>query len=392
MTIRSVFRPERRRRRSDRSMVSSLSRAACFTLVPMIAALANCGGRNARFAWPDPASVEDVRILSVDSIGAEYGDSFYVFGSIADVDIAPNGNILVLDNIYCHIRVFSPQGEFIEQIGRYGSGPGEMLGPAFLVCLDNGNICVWDNSGWIRYAENGDYICTDPILGARPMQMVSSGSGSIVGIRSALGIHGQQLVVEKSIACWREDTPDSLDVVFFEAEHELRQSHFAEDLVGTDLFPMLFAAGNGRVYIAPDPQEEPLVLVFSADGTPLDTLFLPYSEVHKTTQEIEEEKDYIESFFQRTTQTMQVEWEPHTFRPMIKSLGIGEGGNLWIQRGSELTPTFDVLAPDGQLLFTAVLPDRLDASDWRFKVSTGGILAVPMDPPSDLVLYLIDQG
>jgi hypothetical protein len=336
-------------------------------------------------------SSDSVRILVVvDSIGAEYGTGEYSFGDVADVDISPSREVLVLDRIGCCIKVYSADGYFIRQIGRYGSGPGEMLAPVFMDVLGNGSICVRDESGWLTLSADGTYLGLVQPGASSPMQMVSVGSSDLVGIRSELLQQNGQFIIAKSIARWPGSDPDAIMATYFAQELELDPEDLATDLVRADLFPMQFAAGNGLVYVAPDPQGRADILVYREDGSPQDTLRLSYPEVPKTSAEIEEERSFIASFFERTTRTMQVDWEPLPDRPMISGLGIDSLGNLWVQKGTELSPIFDVFDASGERIFTVALPGREDASDWRFEISPEGILAVPQDPELYPVVYLLE--
>jgi hypothetical protein len=336
-------------------------------------------------------SSDSMRILVVvDSIGAEYGAVEYSFGDIADVDISPSREVLVLDRIGCCVKVYSADGEFIRQIGRHGSGPGEMLAPVFMDALGDGSICVRDESGWLTLSADGAYMGLVQPGASSPMQMISVGSSDLVGIRSELLPRNGQFIVSKSIARWAGLDPETITATYFIQEFELDPADFATDLVRTDLFPMLFAAGNGLVYVAPDPQGRADILICREDGCPQDTLELSYPRVPRTAAEIEEERAFIASFLERTTQTMRVDWEPLPDRPMIRSLGIDSLGNLWVQRGTELTPTFDVFNVSGEWIFTATLPGRDDANDWRFEVSPEGILAVPQDPEIYPIVYLLE--
>ena len=334
---------------------------------------------------------DSMRILVVvDSIGAEYGTGEYSFGDIADVDFSPTREILVLDRIECCIKVYSPDGDFISQIGRHGSGPGEMLAPAFMDVLGDGTICIRDESGWLTLSADGAYLGLVQPGASSPMQMVSYGPTDLVGIRSELLSQDRQFIISKSIARWPGSDPATITATYFTREFELDPEDFAMDLVRADLFPMLFAAGNGLVYVAPEPQRRADILVYRDDGVLLDTLRLSYPEVPKTMAEIEEERAFIASFFERTTQTMQVDWEPLPDRPMIRSLGIDSLGNLWVQNGTELSPVIDVFNASGEHLFTASLPGREDASNWRFEILPEGTLAVPQDPELYPVVYLLE--
>lgn len=89
----------------------------------------------------------DVYLTIADSIGIEMGDSNYVFGGIAGVAYTPSGNIAVLDIQKHSVSIFSPEGEFLQSVGRHGSGPGEFLLPAGMAFQPNGALIVSDAMG-----------------------------------------------------------------------------------------------------------------------------------------------------------------------------------------------------------------------------------------------------
>lgn len=60
------------------------------------------------------------------SIGSESGGEEYQFGRIGDLDVAPNGDIAVIDQLAGVIRVFNDSGRFVRTFGRPGKGPGEL--------------------------------------------------------------------------------------------------------------------------------------------------------------------------------------------------------------------------------------------------------------------------
>jgi hypothetical protein len=144
-------------------------------------------------------------LVVVDSIGAEYGAVEYSFGDIADVDISPSREVLVLDRIGCCVKVYSADGEFIRQIGRHGSGPGEMLAPVFMDALGDGSICVRDESGWLTLSADGAYMGLVQPGASSPMQMISVGSSDLVGIRS----HIDQ-TIPSGKKHWKQICPDQI--------------------------------------------------------------------------------------------------------------------------------------------------------------------------------------
>ena len=336
-------------------------------------------------------------ILSVeDSIGIEIGDSNYVFGSVRRVEVHPDGSILVLDWIKCAIFQFSPNGEFIRYIGRKGEGPGEFLQPGFFAVTQNGSICVSDaEQGWIYFDPGGEVLNTSPCLQTRPMQMKAAPFGGILGIRSLLSRGDNCLAVEKSICLWEEENPDSVIHIYLTQNYTFDitdMNRFRSDLIRVDHFPMLFAAGDDFVCIAPSPRDEPVLLVYDTDGSFRDSLEMPYPVVPRSDDEITEQKAFMEDFFYTSSRhTHTVDWEPFPDHPVITALGVDARDRIWVQRGFEFHPVFDLFDRAGNHLETFILPEVNRLDHWTFHLCRHGILAVPEAPENFYQVYIVKQ-
>ncbi len=369
--------------------------------VCMLAALSlfglSCSGENTQLenssSEHDDNHADVCTLTVVDSIGVELGDSNYVFGAIREVDIGPDGDIFVLDWIKRVIFRYSSDGEFVQRIGGPGSGPGEISQPGFFEVLDDGSICVVDANGWLRYDSAGESVSTQPDEGRRIRYMNSADSIFIIGAKVEVEWLDDQMQITKRICRFDSQQPDSVIVEYLQMQYHLEtaeMNEFMRAVARVDLFPMLFAAGDGFVCIAPDPVEESEILIFHEDGSAANTLILPYQAVQKTEEEIVEEKRFIEAFFHRFTgYTNRVDWIPLPNHPMITNLGVDSLNRIWVQRGFELDPTFDLYDVSGEQLTTAVLPGRDDTAHWKFNISRRGILAVPEDPESYYSVYII---
>ena len=74
-------------------------------------------------AWGDDGwSIADSPSLV---IGRMEGDARYLFGEVAGAVVLRDGRIAVLDGQSALIRVYSPEGDHIEDWGGHGEGPGE---------------------------------------------------------------------------------------------------------------------------------------------------------------------------------------------------------------------------------------------------------------------------
>lgn len=323
-----------------------------------------------------------------DSIGVMYGDSNYVFGTISDVDRGQDGSIYVLDRRRNCILAYSPGGEFIGQIGRYGEGPGEFNDPSVLAITGDGSMLVVNGGLWSRFTEELEFLDSEPGGRYTIMEMESYGNDSIVGIMNYLDIVNEGMTVDRRIALWSESNPDSLLAVFYQADHI---ANVPEDIFAIDRYHYVkFTVIGGLVYVAPQPLTEPLIVCYDAGGSPLDTLLLPYSAVPKTDEDIAEEKEFIEGgLYSATSGERSIDWEPYPDRAMITELGTDSLGRLWVQRGFEEVATFDIIDPSNlEIVETAVIPEVDNLLYWKFHISEHGMLGITeYDYP---VIYMIE--
>jgi hypothetical protein len=77
------------------------------------------------------------------------------FGSLVDATLDDHGSVFLLDKATLSIHVFDSTGQFIQDIGRSGRGPGELSKPRSLVWLPGDTLMVLDESnGIVMYARS----------------------------------------------------------------------------------------------------------------------------------------------------------------------------------------------------------------------------------------------
>ncbi len=342
--------------------------------------------------WTPSQEVLTYTLRIVDSIGVHDIEGDYDFYTVTDIDRGEVGEILVLDGVSNSIHVFSDAGEYLSRIGRSGYGRARLSSPEFFEVLGNGYICVVDDDRWKRYFRDGEYNESSRRTTYTPMQMASLGECEIVGILKEFSIQDDQLHVTHRLARWTEWALDEVTVTFWETGHPIDRNFNKRDILSIDLFPMMFAVGGNYVYLAPDPRNDPRVQIYTPTGQLSSWIDLPYERVLRPKEELQAEKLLIEEYFSNASRgSLEVNWRPSPYRPMIRSLGVDSFNNLWVQRGTELTPTFDVYDLADNHLYTAILPYREDAVHWRFDISDHGILAVPADPEHYPVVYIIEK-
>jgi hypothetical protein len=90
----------------------------------------------------------------------------YQFTRIAEIAVAPNGTIYVIDGEEKReIRAFGADGKFLRRVGRRGQGPGEYLSPTGIKVLPDGRPIIRDvmNVRLQVFASDGGGVkCGDP--------------------------------------------------------------------------------------------------------------------------------------------------------------------------------------------------------------------------------------
>lgn len=187
---------------SDFSHSSFFACAAAFGL--SIAALGACGDSGAAADATNPAEWSavvdtigdtirvhttggqvwpaDARLESEFSIGVLDGAPEYQFGSLRAIAVGTDERIYVLDGHGPVIRMYAPDGTYLQDVGREGEGPGEYKRPdSGLVFLPDGRLALRDpgNGRISLYDAGGEFLDSWPVAGSmntsNPMVVTRNG-------------------------------------------------------------------------------------------------------------------------------------------------------------------------------------------------------------------------
>jgi len=334
--------------------------------------------------WAEPFP-DRLAITVIDSIGIEAGDSCYVLGSIIDAEVSSSGSILLLDQSACCIREFSSDGTYLQILSGKGSGPGELLYPQEMAVQVDGTIIVEDmmKRSLIILAGNGESLSelTNWEL-SPPKTIVSVDINHIAGC--AIGYDMESL----DLSLIFKPTIYSLD----EIERELE--FFADTLIivnvmeapmtptGMSGYSMMTSDyRNGRLFYANMSTGKHEVRCWDIQGNLLFSFSLGIPPLARTSDELLEETEYAEMQFAALGfNTLPEGFESDPLHTLIVGLGVDENGNLWIQRGTEEKPVFDIIDTNGDHIGTAEFPRT--GRHWKFSISPNGSLAWNLDPVS----------
>lgn len=359
-----------------------------------IAVVTGCGGGETEPISEHVQGIEErVSIVITDSIGVELGDSNYVFASIDALAHGPDGNIYALDKGACCVKVYSPRGDFIRTISRDGDGPGEVTGAFAMAVLGDGriSICAPFQGGIHNFLPDGTWEgLTAEFTRNPPINMVGADSNAYIALKIAIDPVDGEFVSKCLIGRYEEDNEPS--VIYYETESPFDPNDLTGLLNETLFSCEFFADRSGNVYLSHYSTEEYIVNVFDRDGDQILQIEKDVSRVSKSPEEIQEEKAWMETWLRSMgTQGVVIDYNPEQYRWTISDIGCDDQGRIWVRRGTELAPVFDVYDSQGNPLFAADIEGVGDDGQfWNFVIDEFGIMAYSINPDYYSRIWLME--
>lgn len=333
--------------------------STCLLLVSM----AGCGGDVDAALFNE---VDSLRLIPVDTVGVLMGDSTEMFGNIFDATILPSGELVVVDILKRCASVFNSRGQFIRQIGRSGSGPGEFQhAPTYVLWLPGSELIAIreDVTGdWLTYSAAGEFIDRRDLVENMLKDIVFLDDSTAV--HYTMGVEWNTLEVSYYVQCVDTDTGEPVSDILF---HERPMEPSSDFIPG---YVMLAADGNGNLFLSKANSQYWSVELYSKDGELQNTLErIGVTERQRVIQpESEEETPVIpgiELFTIMTTGENGLSMTKTTNlpedHPIISALAIDSEGRLWSRRGGFPGNTWDISDTEGNRIAVVdvVLPDSV---------------------------------
>ncbi len=341
--------------------------------------------------WVEPFPQRQV-ISIIDSIGVELGDSCLIFGSVADALITPDGSILVLDQTYCVIREYGADGEYIRTLSRKGSGPGEMQYPTEMEILSDGLILVRDQGRRNLILLDRSGVCVQELndLSLLPPEAINSaGELAFNAVETSIHYYGDEYIAVATPTMYstysgmvlHEFCTDTLDLNVEEVLSSL------DGLQGKSLL----AASNDRLFYAVQSHDKYEVTCWDKAGDMMFEFAMDLPQSAKSQTEIESEIQYAEFRLGVSPGGLAGSFSPQSYNDMILSIGVDARGMLWIQRGTENQPVFDLVDESSSHCASAVFPRT--GKYWCFRISEYGSLAWDRNPQEGPQrIYILDTS
>lgn len=356
-------------------------------MIPLAVMVAACGGGREDAAGTARAiACPDTLVLAMkDTIGMEMGDSAYVFGMILEAGHGMGGEILVLDTQRSCLSIYSPEGDFLRNVGSPGPGPGEFQVPINFAVMSDGGFAVADAlAGNISFfGPDGEYTgMMDGFFPMPPLFIEGGPDGSLVGQSTAMVMTDQEMHASMEI-CRLSDSTEA-DLVYFSTPIDLELQRGGRATTARRGPQFDFAVGpEGNVFIA-----EISDTLFSVRGcSPGGEEFMFIEETVERTPLTQEEIDAGSLSLSITVtdgeanSDMERVSDIYPWRDVIKSIGVDGEGRIWVEMGNTDRPLFRVYDKSGKLLFLAVTDFPFTpVTRPTFTVDGSGILACDRDP------------
>lgn len=354
--------------------------------------LAGCGRSGQEAAvepWPDR-----IELVIADSLGEGTGEDRMPIGAIGDLCFGREGRIMVMDQVEGDVKVFSRTGEFITSFGGRGDGPGEVSVPLAVAALEDGRVLLLDpgeNSYEVFDGDDYSHIGKVSLWSSNPPQDPwGLDGGHYLGLKFQLDTSGGEMTGINTLGRFHIGSGDP-EVVYYREEFRVDMENLGE-MVKMMLMGVTFAGDrNGRVFYSPMSTGEYRVISLDSTGTRLFSISADVPRHARSSDEMEWEKTFMEQWISRMGGMggMPLEWEPEPYRWMISGLGVDGDGRLWVLRGTEDPPVFDVFDAEGCHSFSAVFPRK--GLNWKFHVSGEGMLAWNGDPETGVQrVYVVE--
>jgi len=352
-------------------------------ILPVLSSLLviGCGGSARNSCGPEEAGPDTLRLVPVDTVGVDFGDSNYVFGMILAAEVDRSGRLLALDPQLCRLSAFDGNGGFLGFAGGRGSGPGELQLPLDFAVLGDGGVVITD-------MQSGRLTFYGPDLEVRgslegffptpPMFLTGFSDSHFVASDVFLDLEGEQPAVYSRAGIWSPDSTGPVRVLT-SMQRPAAMEPDPED-PGEEL---TVAASDSLVFVGYRSVDRFLVKVYDGEGNLLREISRPWERMERTPEEMEGGGMAI-SVTRTTDGESSTEARPTEdvvpWRNAIEQVGADSRGRLWVELGSRpLRPTFEVYDPrSGEMLFVAVADSSL--SEGRISVSPGGFVHFDPDP------------
>ncbi len=321
------------------------------------------------------------------AIGCDACGDARQFGSVLDVALGPDGQVLVVDATAPMIRLFDRNGRILWSGGRPGAGPGEYRLPIRARLLADGSIIVVDMT-----LQRITHLGPDRAV-RQAVPIGRFASTATIARDGSVTIGSDNFAGKLTIARWRPGGA-------LEEVGVLPLVPRAPD--GTMTFPSIAGASDGS--LAAITSSDYAILRLGPDLSPRATLARQVARVRRTAAEEEElqRRSAASGRQMASAERGQSRAAPagplpsSAVRPLkphlsVDALRFDDRDRLWVRtmRGTLAQTVFDLFAPSGTFVGSLTLPHRVVA--WTVGFGQLAALVEDDDGVPKLVVWELRQ-
>ena len=340
--------------------------------------------------WGEVTLVEDLRI------GRSVGPPEYMFALITDIAQHPDGSVFIVDSsrVSTFVRRYDRDGNFLNDVGRMGQGPGEFQRVAAIGITPDGDVALWDTR-------------------SRRLTIMSPDGSYLDSLNADSGLNSSQmLLIDASgnfyVRTWKEDPEDGaaqrlngylkyspagelIETIWLPRSGLMRGESWVTQTPGGLVYPFVrqtLAAVTTRGVLVSGANER-YVLQYTRGGELQFRVERPWEPIELHAEEYAEWVARQAAISGQAARTSAPVNAPPTDRyppipetkPAFMSLSPGVDSTVWVRRytaahkRTDLTPrdpgdnrprmtwweypTFDVFGLEGEFLGTVELPHEI---------------------------------
>jgi hypothetical protein len=293
-------------------------------------------------------------------IGGE--DDEEIFGVITSIISDDKGNFYMLDSQLNEVKVYSPGGEHLRNIGREGEGPGEFRGASNLFLVPGGNIGVLQAfpGKIVTLTPEGDPGEEFPLPevegGGFRILLQAQYAGKKLALIYALNQPSETGFTQENILALVDSSgPSEVQLHSQSSSMQAASPKIAETEWDSFRNGRWSASSDGRAFAAPRYGEY-TINVWSSDGKLERVIHRDYPE-HKRSAEEKERILEIYKGFTRQIPIPDIEYVIEDSHNQIGAIFARDDGSLWVltSRGSNdlddgVVGVFDVFDKKGRFV------------------------------------------
>jgi hypothetical protein len=320
-------------------------------------------------------------------LGAGDGE---IFGMVSSAFRDPDGNVCILDNQTCELRIFSPQGKPVRKMGRKGEGPGEVQYAGGACSLPDGGYAMVQSfpGKLILFQPDGT-----PAGNIVPQMGASEGQSFLVligaqatGSNLALACMNQ-IISQQTMKMRREHLLGVFDrqgglvhkLLSATDDMDLSQGLKMTERTTNRYQGRWTVAPDGTIYSAPDIYGYE-IHAYDPQGREKTVFGRDYQSVMRTAEERKAIEELYAGFMRNAPNVTFTVEDAH---PDIQDVAIGPDGNLWVltSQGKYRAPAgvigvYDVFTSEGRFLRQVSLRGTADPTEDEVTLAGDRVIVV----------------